>query len=276
MDPLQSLNFNKKIRVDQGWVSLNPNPSVFSNSIPWLWFSNSKLLRWRPTLHPNPLSAEALSTPIPPPPHKKNQNLEITVCKMMANRAWTTRLQNSIRSLVPHGAGSSPEHALCFYRWVEHGAHPQDDPNYGVLIESFCKANVYDKAEKLLEKVIEKEIVLRSQNAFEMEPRVYNLMIGYLCDNGWTGKEETFFCLLMKKGAQDSDAFSNLICGHSKKGNPYSAFEITKIMGRRGVARDADSYKLHIVKVGIYRNHRCIGRLWRVCLMVEGSKLQAE
>ncbi|KAK7399951.1 hypothetical protein VNO78_11148 [Psophocarpus tetragonolobus] len=513
---------------------------------PMALVSNWKLLRWRPTLHPNPLSgfsssAEALSEQDPPIPNHippREKNLELTICKMMANRAWTTRLQNSIRSLVPHfdpslvfnvlHAAASPEHALHFYRWVERaglfthtpdttlkiiqilgrysklnharcillqdpprrslvsedafvslidsygragivqesvklfqkmkdlgvertvksydalfkvilrrgrymmakryynamlreGLHPTrhtfnillwgmflsfrldtavrfyqdmntmgvlpdvvtyntlingyfrfkkveeaeklflemkgrqilpnvisfttmlkgylgagriDDafkvfqemkacgikPNavtfstllpglcdaekmaeakdvlremveryiapkdnsvfmklltcqcksgdldaaadvlkamirlsipteaghYGVLIESFCKANVYDKAEKLLDKVIEKEIVLRSQNAFEMEPSAYNLMIGYLCDNGRTGKAETFFRQLMKKGAQDSDAFNNLIRGHSKEGNPESAFEIIKIMGRRGVARDADSYKLLI------------------------------
>ncbi|KAI3788193.1 hypothetical protein L2E82_00922 [Cichorium intybus] len=48
---------------------------------------------------------------------------------MMANRAWTTRLQNSIRSLVPvfdhnlvynvlHSV-RNPDHALRFFRWVE-------------------------------------------------------------------------------------------------------------------------------------------------------------
>ncbi|KAH1236608.1 Pentatricopeptide repeat-containing protein [Glycine max] len=128
---------------------------------------------------------------------------------------------------------------------------PTEAGHYGVLIENFCKANLYDKAEKLLDKMIEKEIVLRQKNAyetelFEMEPSAYNLMIGYLCEHGRTGKAETFFRQLMKKGVQDSVSFNNLICGHSKEGNPDSAFEIIKIMGRRGVARDADSYRLLI------------------------------
>ncbi|KAG5040823.1 hypothetical protein JHK85_013299 [Glycine max] len=123
---------------------------------------------------------------------------------------------------------------------------PTEAGHYGVLIESFCKANVYDKAEKLLDKLIEKEIVLRPQNDSEMEPSAYNLMIGYLCEHGRTGKAETFFRQLLKKGVQDSVAFNNLIRGHSKEGNPDSAFEIMKIMGRRGVARDVDSYRLLI------------------------------
>ncbi|XP_061373796.1 large ribosomal subunit protein mL102 (rPPR5) [Gastrolobium bilobum] len=123
---------------------------------------------------------------------------------------------------------------------------PTEAGHYGVLIENFCKANVYDKAEKLLDKLIEKGIILRPHNSFEIEPSAYNPMIQYLCDNGQTVKAETFFRQLMKKGVQDSVAFNNLIRGHSKEGKPDSAFEIIKIMCRRGVPRDADSYKLLI------------------------------
>ncbi|KAL0409914.1 UNVERIFIED_CONTAM: Pentatricopeptide repeat-containing protein [Sesamum latifolium] len=60
---------------------------------------------------------------------KNPEKIEDIICRMMANRAWTTRLQNSIRNLVPsfdhelvynvlHGAKKS-EHALQFFRWVE-------------------------------------------------------------------------------------------------------------------------------------------------------------
>ncbi|XP_004488235.1 large ribosomal subunit protein mL102 (rPPR5) [Cicer arietinum] len=121
---------------------------------------------------------------------------------------------------------------------------PTEAGHYGVLIENFCKVNGYDRAEKLLDKLIEKEIVLRPENSFEIEPSAYNPMIEYLCDNGRTGKAETFFRQLMKKGVLDSVAFNNLIRGHSKEGNPDSALEIAKIMSRREVPRDEDSYKL--------------------------------
>ncbi|KAK2395163.1 pentatricopeptide repeat-containing protein [Trifolium repens] len=123
---------------------------------------------------------------------------------------------------------------------------PTEAGHYGVLIENFCKANVYDKAEKLLDKLVEKDIILRPENSFEMGPSAYNPMIEYLCDNGRTVKAETFFRQLMKKGILDSVAFNNLIRGHSKEGNPESALEIATIMSRRGVPSDADSYRLLI------------------------------
>ena len=65
-------------------------------------------------------------------PRSKTRNpekVEDIICRTMENRAWTTRLQNSIRALVPefdhslvynvlHGAKNS-ELALQFFRWVE-------------------------------------------------------------------------------------------------------------------------------------------------------------
>lgn len=123
---------------------------------------------------------------------------------------------------------------------------PTEAGHYGILIENFCKANAYDRAVTLLDKLVEKDIILRPQSSLEMEPGAYNPMIKYLCDNGQTVKAETFFRQLMKKGVQDSVAFNNLIRGHSKEGNPDSAFEIFKIMGRRGVPREADCYQLLI------------------------------
>ncbi|KAF4381646.1 large ribosomal subunit protein mL102 (rPPR5) [Cannabis sativa] len=123
---------------------------------------------------------------------------------------------------------------------------PTESGHYGILIENFCKAQVYDRAVKLLEKLVEKEIILRPQSTAVIEASAYNPMIQYLCNHGQTGKAENFFRQLMKTGVKDSVAFNNLIHGHSKEGNPDSAFEILKIMSRRGVASDADSFRLLI------------------------------
>ncbi|KAJ0028183.1 hypothetical protein Pint_35639 [Pistacia integerrima] len=123
---------------------------------------------------------------------------------------------------------------------------PTEAGHYGVLIENFCKAEMFDQAIKLLDKLVEKEIILRPQNSVHVEASAYNPMIQHLCHNGQTGKAEIFFRQLMKTGALDPIAFNNLICGHSKEGNPDSAFEIFKIMRRREVPRDADAYKLLI------------------------------
>ncbi|KAE8675020.1 hypothetical protein F3Y22_tig00111701pilonHSYRG00001 [Hibiscus syriacus] len=95
-------------------------------------------------------------------------------------------------------------------------------------------------------KLVEKEIVLRPENSLEIEAIAYNPMIQYLCHHGQTGRAEVFLRQLMKKGVLDPTAFNNLICGHAKEGNPGLAFELIKIMGRRGVPKDADAYKLLI------------------------------
>lgn len=123
---------------------------------------------------------------------------------------------------------------------------PTEAGHYGVLIENFCKAGVYERAVKLLDKLIEKEIILRPQTSLEMEPSAYNPMIEYLCNHGQTAKAEIFFRQLMKKGVQDAVALNHLICGHSKEGAPDSASEILKIMGRRGIPREADAHRLLI------------------------------
>ncbi|KAJ4844001.1 hypothetical protein Tsubulata_021549 [Turnera subulata] len=123
---------------------------------------------------------------------------------------------------------------------------PTEAGHYGVLMENFCKAEKYDQAVKLLDKLLEKDIILRPQSTLDMEPDAYNLMIHYLCNHGQTAKAEAFFRQLMKKGIQDPEAFNNLIRGHAKEGSPDSAFEMLKIMSRREVPRDADAYKLLI------------------------------
>ncbi|XVF37372.1 hypothetical protein REPUB_Repub20aG0002300 [Reevesia pubescens] len=61
---------------------------------------------------------------------------------------------------------------------------PTEASHYGVLIENFCKVNEFDQAIKLLDKLVEKEIVLRPENSLDMEASAYNPMIQYLCQNG--------------------------------------------------------------------------------------------
>lgn len=123
---------------------------------------------------------------------------------------------------------------------------PTEAGHYGVLIETFCKAEAFDRAVKLLDKLIEKDIILRPQSTLDMESTSYNAIIEYLCNSGDTKKAETLFRQLMKKGVQDPIAFNNLIRGHSKERNPEAAFELLNIMIRRGVSTEADAYKLLI------------------------------
>ncbi|KMT17535.1 hypothetical protein BVRB_2g037370 [Beta vulgaris subsp. vulgaris] len=123
---------------------------------------------------------------------------------------------------------------------------PTEAGHYGVLIENFCNAKVYDRAVKLVDKLIEKDIILRPQSTLDMQPTSYNGIIEYLCNNGQTEKAEILFRQLMKKGVQDPVAFNNLIRGHSREHNPEGAFEMLNIMIRRGVSSEADAYRLLI------------------------------
>ncbi|KAE8667851.1 hypothetical protein F3Y22_tig00112354pilonHSYRG00009 [Hibiscus syriacus] len=59
---------------------------------------------------------------------------------------------------------------------------PTEAGNYGVLIENFCKANEFDQAIKLLDKLVENEIVLRLENSLEIES--IRTLIRALMDRG--------------------------------------------------------------------------------------------
>ncbi|EYU34455.1 hypothetical protein MIMGU_mgv1a002067mg [Erythranthe guttata] len=119
---------------------------------------------------------------------------------------------------------------------------PTEAGHYGILIENFCKAGQYDRAVKLLDKLVEKDIILRSESTLHMEPTSYNPIIDYLCQNGQTAKAEALVRQLMKLGVRDSVALNTLIRGHAQEGSPDSAFELLKIMLRRNVPTDKTAY----------------------------------
>ncbi|GFP83166.1 pentatricopeptide repeat-containing protein at2g37230 [Phtheirospermum japonicum] len=119
---------------------------------------------------------------------------------------------------------------------------PTEAGHYGVLIENCCKAGEYDRAVKLLDKLIEKDIILRPQSTLHLEASAYNPLIEHLCSNGQTEKAETLVRQLMKTGVQDPIALNSLIRGHSQEGSPDSAFELLKIALRRKVDSEKSAY----------------------------------
>ncbi|CAH9105115.1 unnamed protein product [Cuscuta europaea] len=119
---------------------------------------------------------------------------------------------------------------------------PTESGHYGVLIENFCKAGIYERAIKLLDKLVEKNIVLRPENTFHMDPSAYNVIIDHLCNNGQTSKAEVFMRQLMKIGIQDPVALNNLIRGHAREGDLESASELLKIMVRRKVLTEESAF----------------------------------
>ncbi|KAG8376498.1 hypothetical protein BUALT_Bualt09G0069700 [Buddleja alternifolia] len=129
---------------------------------------------------------------------------------------------------------------------------PKDNSIFMRLISGQCKAGNLDaavdvlksmnRAIKLLDKLIEKDIILKPQSTLHMEPSAYNPLIEYLCNNGQTAKAETLLRQLMKLGVQDPIALNTLIRGHSEEGTPDSAFELLKIMLRRKVDSEKSAY----------------------------------
>ncbi|KAJ8647983.1 hypothetical protein MRB53_001006 [Persea americana] len=130
---------------------------------------------------------------------------------------------------------------------------PTRPSHYGILIENFCKKGMYERGIKMLDKVLEKGILMSPlsllevemgapQSLLEMKAMAYNPMIEYLCNSGQTKNAEVFLRQLMKKGVQDPVAFNDLIRRYSKEVIPESAMELLQIMKRRGIALDADAY----------------------------------
>ncbi|KAK1266625.1 Pentatricopeptide repeat-containing protein [Acorus gramineus] len=110
--------------------------------------------------------------------------------------------------------------------------------DYGALIEGFIKGGSFDRAAELLDEMLENGTLSSSDS--EMGSSAYVPLIEHLCNNGQTKKAEIFFRQLMKRGVDDPTAFNHLIRGHAKEGSPESMVELLTIMGRRGVATEAD------------------------------------
>lgn len=135
--------------------------------------------------------------------------------------------------------------ALDVHRLIYRFQIPLDSKHYSVLIESLCNGAKFEQAMEMLDELLEKGILLGLES-LPVEASAYNPMIEYLSYHGHTLKAETFFRQLMKRGIDDKIAFNHLIHGHAKEGNPEPAFEILKIMNRRGIESDADAYELLI------------------------------
>ncbi|GAB2292004.1 hypothetical protein Dimus_026252 [Dionaea muscipula] len=112
---------------------------------------------------PNGVEGQTESRPRTPrgERRKKPEKMEDVICRMIANRAWTTRLQNSIRNLVPRfdqplvynvldGAQNS-DHALKFFRWVERaGLFQHDRDTHLKIIERLGRASKLNHARCIL------------------------------------------------------------------------------------------------------------------------------
>ncbi|XP_008807561.2 pentatricopeptide repeat-containing protein At2g37230 [Phoenix dactylifera] len=139
------------------------------------------------------------------------EKLEDTICYMMARRPWTTRLQNSIRSLSPtfdrdlvlavlRGA-RHPDHALRFFRWVERTGFRHDAATYGEIVSILTRNSMLNHARCLILEDMPTRLVER-----------------------------------------DEDMIADLIAGYGRAGIPQEAVKIFRRMPELGVARTVRSY----------------------------------
>nr|XP_010906524.2 pentatricopeptide repeat-containing protein At2g37230 [Elaeis guineensis] len=139
------------------------------------------------------------------------EKLEDTICYMMARRPWTTRLQNSIRSLSPtfdrdlvlavlRGA-HHPDHALRFFRWVERTGFRHDAATYGEIVSILTRNSMLNHARCLILDDMPKRLVDR-----------------------------------------DEDMIAALIAGYGRAGIPQEAVKIFRRMPELGVTRTVSSY----------------------------------
>ncbi|BBG95862.1 hypothetical protein Prudu_004515 [Prunus dulcis] len=126
--------------------------------------SRNRSLNRSPNRNPKPARWISDPTHVPKARQHRTRNaekIEDIICRMMANRVWTTRLQNSIRNLVPefdhnlvwnilHGARSW-EHALQFFRWVERsGLFKHDRETHLKIIEILSRNSKLNHARCIL------------------------------------------------------------------------------------------------------------------------------
>ncbi|KAL3578048.1 hypothetical protein D5086_019552 [Populus alba] len=120
---------------------------------------------------------------------------------------------------------------------------------YTTLLPDLCDAGKMTEAKDILKEMVRRRIAPKDNSIFLK-------LLNSQCKAGdfesgcgsmdRLEKQKFLFRQLLKKGVEDPLAFNNLICGHAKEGTPDSAFEILKIMGRKGIPRDADAYRLLI------------------------------
>ncbi|GAU46272.1 hypothetical protein TSUD_174480 [Trifolium subterraneum] len=116
-----------------------------------------------------------------------------------------------------------------------------DSASYSVMIRSLCLKEDYDKAERLLDELFEKEILLRDYGPKPLAAS-YRCIFRYLCEHGKTKKAERLLRQLMKRGTQDPLSYKIVILGHCKDGAFENGYGLLIWMLRRDFLPDVEIY----------------------------------
>lgn len=230
---------------------------------------------------------------LPSGKHRNPENLEDTICRMMSNRAWTTRLQNSIRSLVPQfdhnlvynvlHSSRNPDHALQFFRWVERsGLFKHDRETHLKIIEILGRASklnharciLLDMHKKGLEwdedlfivlidsyakaGIIQESVKIFNKMAELGVPRTinsYNTFFKVTMRRGRYMMAKRYFNRMLKEGIVPTcHTYNLMLCGFFLSSRVESANRFFEDMKKRDISPDAVTYNTMIN--GFIRNDK--------------------
>ncbi|XP_039123281.1 LOW QUALITY PROTEIN: pentatricopeptide repeat-containing protein At2g37230 [Dioscorea cayenensis subsp. rotundata] len=211
------------------------------------------------------------------------EKLDETICYMMAQRPWTTRLQNSIRNLVPNfnqalvlgvlRRARHPDHALRFFRWVEKTGFRHDRDTYleiisilsrnlmlnharCILIDDMPKREVDREEDMFIELIqgygregIPQEVVKLFQKMPEFgvvrTPRSYDAFFKAILRRGRVMMAKRFFNAMIRDGvAPTLSTYNTLLWGFSLCMKMDTANRFFEDMKMRGIVPDIVTYNM--------------------------------
>lgn len=141
-----------------------------------------------------------------------------------------------------HCSAGNVDEAMKIFKKMAELKVQSNSATYSILIRSFCQMRDFEKAEKLLDELEKKEILLHDDGCRPLVA-AYNPIFEYLCRNGKTTTAEKVFRQLMKRGTQDPPSYKTLIMGHCREGTFEAGHELLILMLRRDFVPDVEIYE---------------------------------
>ncbi|XP_020524373.1 pentatricopeptide repeat-containing protein At2g37230 isoform X2 [Amborella trichopoda] len=185
--------------------------------------------------------------------------LEETIIRMMAKRSWTTRLQNSIRALVPEftkplvlnilDGAKKAQQALNFFRWVEKTGFHHDYSTHLKIIEILGRFGMLNHARCILFAMREKGV--------EWDERLFNMLINSYGNAGIVQESVKIFNKMKELGIDPTvRSYNNFFSVILKRGRTFMAKRVGDMenalksfneLNEKGMAPDEITYT-HLIK----------------------------
>ncbi|MQM13395.1 hypothetical protein Taro_046316 [Colocasia esculenta] len=117
-----------------------------------------------------------------------------------------------------------------------------DSATYSILIRALCQNEDFERAEALLDELLEKEVLTRKGGSSRVMA-AYNPILEYLCRKGKAQKASRVFLQLLAKGTLDMASCKTMILGHCREGAPSQGYQIVVEMVRRDLMPDEETYE---------------------------------